>query len=48
MTASFLAHVGHDHAAHHWMPFLLLLTLATFACAVLILRRVAREARRGR
>ena len=47
MASVFLAHVGHDHAAHHWFPPILLLALAAVAGVIFLLRRAcAKEARR--
>lgn len=51
MFASLLAHVGHDHGCHHWLPSLI--AAAAVATAWIIARRVrrclvSREVKHGR
>jgi hypothetical protein len=35
-----LAHVGHDHGAHHWAPFVILAACALLAFVLLARRKV--------
>lgn len=44
MTASVLAHVGHDHGAHHWAPMVILSFVATVVIVYLVRR--SKEVRR--